>query len=180
MTKTEQRAMALAARRALTPQTRRQFSLAVCDRLTLLLMERRGAAVLSYLALEDEVDLAPLGGFRTAYPVCRRGREMEAYIPAADDPLAPAMLGVRQPDPARGAYVDPAELSVVLAPCVAFDEKCRRLGHGGGYYDRYLRRCPNALVIAVAFEAQRLDRIVTDEWDVPADMVVTEAGLYLP
>lgn len=178
MTKQEQRVAALSARRALTAQQRAEYSRRICSRLEALLADQSGAVVFSYLAEADEVELAGLEGFTTAYPVCARGGVMEAYIPAADDPLSPGLLGIRTPDAARARLVEPAELAVVLAPCVAFDEGCRRLGHGGGYYDRYLRRCPGALVIAVAFEAQKLERVRTEDCDVPADFVVTEAGVY--
>ena len=65
----------------------------------------------------------------------------------------------------------------MLAPCVAFDGDCRRLGHGAGYYDRYLPRV-SAPVIAAAFECQRLARVETDARDRSMDAVVTEKTVY--
>lgn len=179
MTKSDQRTRALSSRRMMSVSERGRLSRTICERLALLLAEKRGATVLSYLAEEDEVDLSSLEGFLTAYPVCGRGGQMEAYIPAADDPLKPALFGIRQPAPALGTYVNPADFDIVFVPCVAFDEDCHRLGHGGGYYDRYLKRCPDALVIAVAFEAQKLLSVSTEEHDIPMDIVVTEAGMYM-
>ncbi|MBQ1811908.1 MAG: 5-formyltetrahydrofolate cyclo-ligase, partial [Erysipelotrichaceae bacterium] len=52
-----------------------------------------------------------------------------------------------------------------------------RLGHGGGYYDIFLKDL-KATKIAVAFEAQKLDQIITDINDIPMDMIITEAGIY--
>ena len=178
MTKEEQRSSALAARRALTAEERDHFSRAIREKLTVLLYEKRGAFVLSYLAEEDEADPGRLEGFVTAYPVCHRGGVMEAYIPASDDPLRPVLFGIRQPNPALGTYVNPADIDIVLAPCAAFDEKGQRLGRGGGYYDRYLKRCPDALVITVAFEAQRLEQIMQEGTDQSMDVIVTEKRVY--
>ena len=180
MDKKQQRRIALAARRALTVQERSRYSLLICGRLAELLSGLAGRPLLSYLAEPDEPDISALTGFPTAYPVCRPGGLMNAYIPAPEDPLAPGYWGIPAPDPARGRLVPPEALAVVLAPCAAFDEKCRRLGRGGGYYDRYLAGCRNALVIAVAFEAQRLPELVTEPHDRPVDMVVTESAVYRP
>lgn len=180
MTKSEQRETALAARRAMSAAERASCNEELRKRLEALLYDWRGRTVFSYLPTADEADPGRMPGFVTAYPVTESGGRMEAYIPAADDPLAPGPYGIRQPDPTRGRLVLPEQIDVVIVPCVAFDKKCRRLGHGGGYYDRYFLRCPQALLVAAAFEAQRLGAVETDENDVPIHIIVTEKKVYLP
>ena len=69
------------------------------------------------------------------------------------------------------------DLDVIIVPCVGFDAYKNRLGHGGGYYDIFLTDL-KATKIAVAFEAQKLDQIITDINDIPMDMIITEAGIY--
>ena len=60
-------------------------------------------------------------------------------------------------------------------PGVAFDENGGRLGHGGGYYDRFLAQLPpETLLIGVAYEWQVLPEVPLAEWDVPLDFLVTE------
>jgi 5-formyltetrahydrofolate cyclo-ligase len=86
--------------------------------------------------------------------------------------------GIWEPDRSCSRLNEPDEIDLVLAPCVAFDGENRRLGHGAGYYDRYLPRCSRAVIVAVAFEAQRLEHLVCDAHDVPADIVVTERGVF--
>ena len=179
MSKGEQRAAALAARRALSPQRRRANSEKLCRRLWELPELRAARTVLSYAALEDEADLSALHerldpGVRLCFPVSLKGGVMEAWRPGN---WVKGPYGIWEPDRSCSARVEPEELDLVLAPCVAFDEQGNRLGHGAGYYDRYLPRC-RCPVIAAAFEVQKLPRVETDGHDRIMDAVVTEKKVY--
>ena len=66
----------------------------------------------------------------------------------------------------------------MLVPCAGFDADGNRLGRGGGYYDRYLSRCPQAAAILTAFEAQRLEHVPREEHDLAFSLTVTEKGLF--
>lgn len=71
--------------------------------------------------------------------------------------------------------VEHSELDLVTVPGVAFDEDCNRLGYGGGYYDRFSAGLDSQVSrIALAFEIQIVDQVVTDEHDLPVDKVLTE------
>ena len=181
MTKAEQRKQALAARRALRAEERRAHSAAICERLAELPALRSARTILSYRALEDEVDLRQLAeqlDGRIAYPRCLPGGEMEARIPTG--PWQQGPFGIEEPDPACSQLVAPEEIDAVLVPCVGFDEAGRRLGHGAGYYDRYLPRCEKALGVGVAFTAQRLAQVVTEAHDRAMDWIVTEQDILEP
>ena len=79
------------------------------------------------------------------------------------------------PVPEKRQVVIPA---MVLAPLVGFDPACYRLGYGGGYFDRTLAALqPRALAIGIGFAAQELETIHPQHFDVPMDLIVTEAGL---
>lgn len=76
------------------------------------------------------------------------------------------------------------QLDTVFVPMLGFDRQGYRLGMGGGYYDTslaYLRRRRHwrrPLLVGVAFEAQRLEHLPHDPWDIPVDYVVTERRCY--
>lgn len=182
--KQAQRALCLARRRALSEVERATKSVAICEHLTALTAMQEARTVLSYRATEDEVDLTAfqtwaLGqGKALAFPVCRGGGQMEAHIPAGPESWRQGKYGIWEPDPDGSRLVEPGELDMVILPCVGFDARGRRLGHGGGYYDRYLPQCPEAVRVLVAFEAQRLEQVRTDPHDQRAELAVTERGVF--
>lgn len=179
MGKSEEREYALLARRALTPEERAEYSDEICRRIMALPCFINAGTILSYMATKDEVDMSMLeyNGKRIAYPKSYMRGRMEAFVPGG---FKKGSFGIQEPDTEVSDLVSPEEFDLVIVPCVGFDEKCRRLGHGGGYYDRYLPMCKNAVFVCVAFEAQKLPLVTTDEHDITMHLVVTECGEYLP
>lgn len=179
-TKAEQRRRCLEARRALTGEERAAASERLCRRLLTLPEIGTARTILSYLAAWDEAELTPLHraltarGQRVCYPAVTGPGEMEAYLPIDESAVEPGAFGIYAPVIARSARVEPEELDVVLVPCLGFDRALYRLGHGGGYYDRYLPRCPQARRVCVALACQELPAVVRQEHDLRMHLVVTE------
>lgn len=66
-------------------------------------------------------------------------------------------------------------LDLVLVPGVVFDSTGNRIGFGAGYYDRFMKRLKlGAVKAALAYSFQVVDKVPTDEYDIPADYIVTE------
>ncbi len=181
-----QRAACLARREALSCEERAAFSAAICRHLTELPALQTAKVIFSYMAAGAEADLAAFyrwateAGKTLAFPVSYPRGRMEAYAPKGPESWARGRYGILAPIPERSRRLDPQELDAVILPCVGFDAAGRRLGRGGGYYDRYLPQCPQAFRVLVAFEAQRLDAVAVDPHDQPAQAVVTESGAVLP
>lgn len=86
------------------------------------------------------------------------------------------LLQPAQTRPRRSAR----RMDLVLLPLLAFDAQGRRLGNGGGYYDRALaapRPGRRPLLVGYAYAAQQVATVPAEPWDVRLDAVVTERGL---
>jgi len=69
----------------------------------------------------------------------------------------------------------PAEqMDLIITPGVAFDKKGGRLGRGGGYYDRLLRKAPKVPTIGLCFREQLLKKVPMKAHDVRVDRVITD------
>jgi 5,10-methenyltetrahydrofolate synthetase len=80
------------------------------------------------------------------------------------------------PYPAGSAEVVP---TAVLLPMNGWDDAGYRLGYGAGFFDRTLAAlAERPVVIGVTYELAHLETIHPQPWDIPADYVVTERGVY--
>ena len=65
-----------------------------------------------------------------------------------------------------------------MVPGLAFDRRGNRLGHGFGYYDRFLAGLPESVPrVGLAWASQRIPDVPVDAWDVPVHALVTEEGV---
>lgn len=185
-------------RRALTAGQRAEYSRIICEKLKALPAVKKASCIFSYLAASDEVDLrefnawAVAQGKKVCYPVCsgeKAGGEgkssgggadaavvriMDAYVPADPEAVEQGPFGIWSPIVEKSERVSPDKVELIIAPCVGFDASGNRLGHGAGYYDRYLRKAAGAKSLLVAFEAQRLPKCPMDSDDVAVEDIITE------
>ncbi|GAB4320291.1 MAG: 5-formyltetrahydrofolate cyclo-ligase [Candidatus Sumerlaeia bacterium] len=140
--------------------------------------------VMGYYPVRNEVSPLPIlasfldAGRRVALPrTDREHRVIRAHVIASLEGMTPGAFGIPEPPPDSPA-VSAEELSLCLTPGVAFDRQGRRLGYGGGFYDRFLKSLrPDCLKVALAFHWQIVDTFRADEWDAPVDAIVTECDL---
>ena len=103
---------------------------------------------------------------------------MEARIIRSFDDLAPGAYGI--PEPKAGTeLMKPEDLDLIVLPCVACDRSFRRIGHGAGYYDKYLslvgRKC---FKVALCYEKLLFDEVPAEDHDMPVDAIVTEETVH--
>lgn len=184
MTKQDIRKLANAERHKLKSEDKKAFSHLICEKLINMSELKDASVIFSYRNMEDEVcldefhDWAKANGKTLAFPVCRDGGIMDAFVPGAEDAWEYDRYGIASPVEKESVPVEPKDIDVIIVPCVAFDEHLGRCGHGAGYYDRYIAKCPDAHLICVAFEAQKVEKVVTDSNDFSMKKTVTCKRIY--
>ena len=186
MDKKQQRKLAVERRRALTQEERDEKSRVICGLLIKLIKEPRYSevrTVFSYRGTWDEVNVdafnnwAEVQGYRVAYPISLPKGIMKAAVPAQENAWHRAAYGILEPVMENSKILEPEDIDLVIVPCVAFDDHGNRCGHGAGYYDRFMACMLPKSLIMVAFEAQRSEKLITEETDIPVFTIVTETGI---
>ncbi len=141
---------------------------------------READTIALYLADENEVDLRPLLPLlwetkRIAVPVCAAKGAMCMSELTEDAPLVKNRYGIEEP--ATLKLLPASVFDVIVVPIVAFDANGHRLGHGMGYYDRYLVHT-TACKIGVAFDCQQVAQIDARPHDVAMDLILTPSAVY--
>lgn len=179
-----------ARRRALGPAERQEAARRLAHRLGVMRVFATADRVATYLAFDGEIDPAALVerawgmGKKVFLPILdtRAPLRFAPYRP--DTPMKPNRFGIPEPLVDEDELLDPHLLDLVLTPLVAFDDRCTRVGMGGGFYDRGFAFRANPAHIArprlvgVAYEMQRYPELPRRAWDIPLDGVVTETAIH--
>ena len=76
-------------------------------------------------------------------------------------------------EPAEAEIVSPKEVEVWLVPGLAFTRNGKRLGYGGGWYDRFLVEAPkDAWKIGIAHAFQIADDLPSESHDILLSKVI--------
>jgi 5-formyltetrahydrofolate cyclo-ligase len=173
--KAEARRAALARRAGCDPA----LGAALAARVLATVPPPTGAVVAGFWPMGQEIDIRLLlqaleaRGHPLVLPVTpRRGKPLVFRRWRFGEALAHGPMGTRQP--ASGEILSPDWL---LVPLLAFDRAGRRLGYGGGYYDRTLPLLPGAIALGCGFAAQEMDRVPAGPQDMRLRQVATEQGV---
>jgi len=179
-------------------KTRREHVEAQPGSIRALLFHRPPASLLDLIAPDAVIGLYHAGPFEApaaAYAgfFAERGhaialphfadREAAMAFREHSDPfgasdLVPGPFGPLQPAGEPEIMVP----DVVFVPLIGFNERCERLGQGGGHYDRWLAEHPGRVTIGLAWDAQRVEpasALPVEEHDQRLDAVVTPTRIYL-
>lgn len=97
-------------------------------------------------------------------------------IKALED-LKPGAYGILEPD-STSEKIDESEIDLILLPGLAFDESGGRLGYGGGFYDRFLRKTRfDVQKIGLAYELQIVENVVIEDFDEKVEKIITNAKI---
>jgi 5-formyltetrahydrofolate cyclo-ligase len=144
--------------------------------------EGQPPAILLYVPMPFEVDIAPLahdllaaGAIVCVPSVDWPGLAMRAIrIQRWPEDLVLEARGVMVPRAGwDGPRIEPEALDCVLVPGVAFDTRGGRLGRGGGFYDRYLTRVDLSRRLGVCFHCQIAEHVPMQPHDARVGTVIS-------
>jgi 5-formyltetrahydrofolate cyclo-ligase len=178
-----------AARRQMDPADHARRSAMAAAAVKRMASFKSGARVAIYLPCHRETDTAAL-------IVAARRRAVQLYVPVVSDlrhrrlkfhplcgPTRTGVFGIAVPR-RRARPLEPRWFDLIVVPLVGVDAEGRRLGMGGGFYDRALhfrrlRRCWNGpRLVGFGFDCQRVASVHADPWDVHLDLLATESGMH--
>lgn len=175
------RALLETKRRNLSAEQVDAYSEAILARLEAMPEFANAKTILAYYPIRNEVNLRPLletyqDQKTLLLPVVKRQHQMELHQYTGRDSLKKGAYGI--PEPVGASYKGPIDL--IIVPGVGFDRKLHRIGRGGGYYDRFLKKHRRALKVAVAYDFQIVDSVPVNWLDRKVDVVVTPSSLIRP
>lgn len=142
--------------------------------------------IMSYMPINNEVDVLPFNkwvldsGKVLCLPKVKSLEEMDAIkINNLKNNLSKGSFGIMEPAP-DNRMADCDKIDLIIVPGLAFDKIGNRIGHGKGYYDRFLSRCSkNTVLLGVAYSFQILDNIPADDFDKRVNAVISENGITI-
>ena len=163
--KQRMRELLIQKRRMLSAEERTAQSELILSQLEKMTVFREAKTVLLYYPKNNEVDVLPL--FKRykrdkvlLLPVTHRNG-MTANPYKGNDKMHRGKVGI--PEPTTPPFE--GNIDVIIVPAVAFDKEGNRLGRGGGYYDRFLKKQTHATIIGVGYDFQLVDEVPVRKHD---------------
>tara|TARA_Y100000768_G_scaffold342973_1_gene288368 strand:+ start:49 stop:585 length:537 start_codon:yes stop_codon:yes gene_type:complete len=109
--------------------------------------------------------------YRISLPKIRKNSQMDFFQWSLKDPLTINKYGI--PEPISTKIQHP---NILLVPLVAYDKDLNRLGYGGGFYDRYIKKIKkkkDVITIGFSYSFQKIKKIKINKHDIKLDFVLT-------
>jgi len=109
--------------------------------------------------------------FKVSLPKIKKNSQMDFFRWSTNDPLSINKYGIPEPTSDKVSYP-----SILLIPIVAFDKNLNRVGYGGGFYDRYIRKIKKKnkiITIGLAYSFQKVRKVQINKHDMKLDFIVT-------
>lgn len=171
-------------RRSLPSRQKQQLDQGITATLLATPEYRNSRRIFLYYSMPEEVDTRAIlrhalaQGKTVCIPKCLPNRQMEARQIRSEADLTEETYGIPEPG-AHCPVIVPEDIDLIVVPALCCDRRMNRLGYGGGYYDRYLRR--TAGMKAILCPRQRVvDAVPADGLDTACDWIVTENEVISP
>lgn len=143
------------------------------DRLKSWHIFQQVSVIAAFHPTRTEPDLLPLLGFPEKtflFPLCHADRSLTWHRPDGIDQWRPSRFGILEPDPAVSPPVPAPSIELILVPGLAFTDQGDRLGHGIGFYDRFLASISRGTATAgICFSCQIMRGLPVEGHDIKLD-----------
>ena len=168
---------------SLTIDDRKRDSALLVQKLAVYLTERfvNARRIATFSSLSHEPDLSHLSTLlpekQFYYPLVLSEEEMSFHLVTNPSTLKRGSFGILEPNPQVHPPVQVDDLDLILVPALAYDLRGNRLGHGKGYYDRFLKEIPTTPTIGIGYGSQLLHDIPSEPHDHPMAFLANERGV---
>lgn len=140
---------------------------------------KEAKSIFVYLSTENEVSTDEIIKIALA-------EKKKVYVPVTNDIINLAeinsntqyikgMYGIREP---KHYKIDNNKvIDLAIVPLMAFDKEKNRLGHGKGYYDRFLLNF-KGVIIGLGFSFQEVNDTGAEAHDIKLQKIITEKHIY--
>lgn len=168
----------LLRKKNIDPAYLKQASRIIQNKVLSLPQYRKCRSIFCYVSVDGEVatDLIlrdALDNRELLVPKCMEKGIMKAIKISSLDELVKRSYGI--PEPAGDLACE--DFDLVIVPCVCAGKNGERLGHGAGYYDRFLINS-RRLKVCLCCEENIREDIPMEENDLYMDLVITEENIY--
>lgn len=173
--KKELRARIRQQKKAMPPEEIEEKSRILGEKFRACQAYKDAKTIYGYLPYNQEVRTVPiltqalLDGKQVAVPKVY-GDEMKFILLPDLTRVSKGYAGI--PEPIDDGPIAADETALVLMPGLVFDPQGHRIGYGGGFYDKFLSREPHHPTVALCYDFQVMERLETEEFDIPVDLVL--------
>lgn len=143
---------------------------------------KKSKTIMTYVSFSSEVETKKLikkmfdQKKRVVVPLIQNKKIIPIEIKNLKD-LKKGKYGILEPTNRK--HVKTKNIDLVFVPGIVFDKTGHRIGFGGGYYDKFLKKIPLKKRIGLCFSFQLINKIPADPKDLKVNKIITEKGVIL-
>lgn len=168
-------------RNTLSANERARLDSAICSHVTSCPSFISADTVLCYFPVKGEPNILPIAeeALRlkktVAFPISHvESKRLTFHIISSLSELTEGAYRIPEPS-AKAPVPTVLQNAVCIVPALAFDKNGKRLGYGGGYYDRFLAEF-DGVSMGLAYDSFFVDELPTDSYDMTVNIIITEKG----